>query len=444
MIKKLRRRFMAVMMCIFTLIVCAIVSGIYMLMKNSEMRQADFILDRAVETEFKDGHHSPDFPDNIPKPVPPSDEPSPEKDTRSMFDKIQDSNVSENNMMRGRIMISADSEGNITYEKYLFTEEFSDSEKALLEAAVSDIVQSGQNRGNVTVSDVEYRFMSVPSDRGKNIVLLDRSIELFTLRRLLLISAEIASVSLAVLFVISFFLAKWAAEPVRRAWENQKEFFANASHELKTPLTVISANTDVIMSNPKETVESQRKWFGYIKNETAKMSKLISSMLYIAKDDRDEDKINAADLSLSDAAEGACLVFEALIFERGKTLVTDIEENVRIKGDKERISQLIHILIDNAVNHSEDGSEIKVTLRSHKNKACLSVSNTGELISKEDLPHLFDRFYRTDKSHSSDTGGFGLGLAIARSIAEKHGGTISVTCSDLGDRRGFTTFRVIL
>ena len=167
-------------------------------------------------------------------------------------------------------------------------------------------------------------------------------------------------------------------------------------------------------------------------------------MLYIARDDRDEDKINAVDLSLSDAAEGACLVFEALIFERGKTLVTDIEENVRIKGDKERISQLIHILIDNAVNHSEDGSEIKVTLRSHKNKACLSVSNTGELISKEDLPHLFDRFYRTDKSRSSDTGGFGLGLAIARSIAEKHGGTISVTCSDLGDRRGFTTFRVIL
>ena len=229
MIKKLRRRFMAVMMCIFTLIVCAIVSGIYMLMKNSEMRQADFILDRAVETEFKDGHHSPDFPDNMPKPVPPSDEPSPEKDTRSMFDKIQDSTVSENNMMRGRIMISADSDGNITYEKYLFTEEFSDSEKALLEAAVSDIVQSGQSRGNVTVSDVEYRFMSVPSDSGKNIVLLDRSIELFMLRRLLLISAGIASVSLAVLFVISFFLAKWAAEPVRRAWENQKEFFANAS-----------------------------------------------------------------------------------------------------------------------------------------------------------------------------------------------------------------------
>ncbi|MBR5089820.1 MAG: HAMP domain-containing histidine kinase [Ruminiclostridium sp.] len=166
------------------------------------------------------------------------------------------------------------------------------------------------------------------------------------------------------------------------------------------------------------------------------MSKLINQMLYLSKDDREETKLLMSEFNASEAIEGVCLATEALAFENGHTLVTEIEPDISCKGDREMIERLANILIDNAVRHSVGGEEVKVELHRKKNRNILTVSNRGEYIPQEELSHLFDRFYRTDKSRTSATGGFGLGLSIARAIADKHNGTLTAASSP----DGLTTF----
>ena len=307
----------------------------------------------------------------------------------------------------------------------LYGSEDEDNMDAAAHAAAENILSKGNQKGIISVDGISYRYEMRDKDSGKVIVLLDRTNEVSTMTRLLVILAGIFALSLVVLFLLSVLLSKWAVTPIEDAWNRQRVFFSNASHELKTPLAVISANLDVITSNPDETVAEQGKWFGYIRSEADKMSRLINEMLYIAREERTDSKTVMAELDLSEAAEGACLAMEAVAFEKGKTLITDIEPNVTVKGDKESLTRTINILIDNAVSHSSEHSEITVRLKRSRGKAKLTVENQGKPIPKEDLQRIFDRYYRTDASRSRDTGGFGLGLAIAKTVAEKHGGSIT-------------------
>lgn len=272
------------------------------------------------------------------------------------------------------------------------------------------------------------------------IVLLDRTDEISTLRRLLFILLAIFVPALGVVFLLSLLLSKWAVITIEDAWNRQRVFFSNASHDLKTPLTVINANLDVITSNPDDTAAKQGKWFGYIRCEAEKMSRLINEMLYLSREERTDNPPVMAELDLSEAAEGACLAMEALAFERGKVICSDIDSGITVKGDREGLVRMTNILIDNAVNHSSEHSDINVSLKkSRKNKVKLSVSNKGTPIPPEELERIFDRYYRTDASRSSSAGGFGLGLAIAKTIAEKHGGSIT---AESGENR--TAFTVTL
>ena len=266
---------------------------------------------------------------------------------------------------------------------------------------------------------MSYRYRLRDTADGRQIILLDRSEELSTLRRLLIILLAIFVPALAVLFLLSVMLSKWAVIPIEDAWNRQRVFFSNASHELKTPLTVINANLDVITSNPDDTVAGQGKWFGYIRCEAEKMSRLINEMLYLSREERTDEPPVMTDVDLSEAAEGVCLAMEAVAFERGKTICPDIESGIIVKGEKESLVRMINILVDNAVNHSADHSDISISLKcSKKGKAKLTVSNKGTPIPADELERIFDRYYRTDASRSSSTGGFGLGLAIAKAIAE--------------------------
>ena len=260
-------------------------------------------------------------------------------------------------------------------------------------SAVEDALAGKRSETDLTLSEKIYQVIATPAFTG-------------------------SSVTGAVMIILDI-TEKEAREELRR------EFTSNVSHELKTPLAVISANLDVITSNPDETVAEQGKWFGYIRSEADKMSRLINEMLYIAREERTDSKTVMTELDLSEAAEGACLAMEAVAFEKGKTLITDIEPNVTVKGDKESLTRTINILIDNAVSHSSEHSEITVRLKKSRGKAKLTVENQGKPIPKEDLQRIFDRYYRTDASRSRDTGGFGLGLAIAKTVAEKHGGSIT-------------------
>lgn len=293
--------------------------------------------------------------------------------------------------------------------------------------AVQQVLQQGEHEGKIMLNDTEYRYRLVPEEGSRefNLVLLDRSIELSTLSRLLLIFLIVAAIGLLILFGISVALANWAIKPVALAWDKQKQFVADASHELKTPLAVISTNTDVILSNPDGTVREQEKWLQYIKDETLRMSKLVSNLLFIAKSDAKQTTTTRAAVDLSDLVSSVCLIFEPVAFENGKMLETRVQDDIQYYCDQDKMKQLLTILIDNAVIHSADHAQITVSLsQDAQDKIRIVVSNNAADIPKEKLERLFDRFYRLDESRAKRTGGSGLGLNIARTIAQFHGGTI--------------------
>lgn len=407
-----------------------VLGSVYVSMYRSENMNTDRIINFAMNLEMHKDNTDPP-----PQSPPDGTEESPKdfegdihfdsfffpQRTRQARDRTDD-------ISTGWISVTVDSSGMITdifRSQQLYGSENEDNMDAAAHAAAENILSKGNQKGIISVDGISYRYEMRDKDSGKVIVLLDRTNEVSTMTRLLVILAGIFALSLVVLFLLSVLLSKWAVTPIEDAWNRQRVFFSNASHELKTPLAVISANLDVITSNPDETVAEQGKWFGYIRSEADKMSRLINEMLYIAREERTDSKTVMAELDLSEAAEGACLAMEAVAFEKGKTLITDIEPNVTVKGDKESLTRTINILIDNAVSHSSEHSEITVRLKKSRGKANLTVENQGKPIPKEDLQRIFDRYYRTDASRSRDTGGFGLGLAIAKTVAEKHGGSIT-------------------
>ncbi len=295
--------------------------------------------------------------------------------------------------------------------------------------AIENIVKSGDRSGKYKIDSVAYRykFNNSPDQKECFLIILDRSIEISTLNRLMIIFIIIGCIGLVIVFFISIFLANWAIKPIEIAWNKQKQFIADASHELKTPLTVISTNTDVVLSNPYDSIKSQERWLKYIKAETLRMSKLVNELLYIAKSDTNQIKMEMSEFNISNTISSICLVFEPMVFEAGKTLVSDISSRLKFYGDEDRIKQLVTILLDNSVKYSLINSQISVSLfQNNQGKIKFCISNKCEELSDENILKLFDRFYRVDDSRNSKTGGNGLGLNIAQTIAMQHNGTITV------------------
>lgn len=334
----------------------------------------------------------------------------------------------EGNLARNTICVKVTQDYEIEKISYQY---FESGDNLSFEQSVKEIIESGVMSGKTEIDNIKFRYcVFQPDDKsGYDIVFLDRAIELSTLNRLLIIFIGIGSIGLIILFGLSWLLASWAITPIADAWDKQKQFIADASHELKTPLTVIATNTDVILANYEDTVQNQAKWLNYIKSETSRMSKLVADLLYIAKTDVNEVAMVMNEFNLSHTVLGICLVFESVAFEKGKLLDTNIDEEISFKGDEDRIKQLITILIDNAIVHSNDNADIMVTLkRDNKDKIKLSVSNTnGEDIPKGMENRLFERFFRVDKARNRSNGSHGLGLNIAQSIVKNHNGTITVT-----------------
>lgn len=346
------------------------------------------------------------------------------------------------NVKRAYVMVQFNKDDNIDRIVYQY---FNEADEDEIKEAAKTIIQSDSDRGKLAIGDYKLRYMKKENPRmingGSRLLFLDRTLEISTINRMLFIFIIIGSVGVVIIFGISVLLANWAIKPVDKAWQQQKQFVADASHELKTPLTVISANTDVILSNSGDTVESQSKWLNYIKEETKRMTKLVNSMLYIAKYDSNELKFAATQFDLSDTLSSICLQYEALVFEKGKQLETEIEDKVFVRGDEDKIKQLINILLDNAQKYSTDNGKIKAMLsRDQKTgKIRLAVANTSDYIAPDKLEKIFDRFYRLDDSRNRKTGGSGLGLNIAKSIVEAHGGEIKAA-----HENGVTCFTVIL
>lgn len=248
------------------------------------------------------------------------------------------------------------------------------------------------------------------------------------------------------LFLVNIFYSHWALKPVRQSIKQQQQFTADASHELKTPLTVILANTEILKSKPEATVEDQMQWVESTHLEAERMQLLVNDMLALLRPEGQKQKQPKEDIDFSDLVEGEVLQFESVAFDQGIMIEEDICENVHVMGNLERLTRLVVILIDNACKYAGEGSTVDVTLykressSSSHEKAVLKVRNDGPPIPEEDLPHIFDRFYRADKVRTSSKGGYGLGLAIGQEIAHEHDGSISVESS----AEEGTTFTVTL
>ena len=233
------------------------------------------------------------------------------------------------------------------------------------------------------------------------------------------------------IFAFTYLITKWIITPVSKSFEKQKIFVADASHELKTPLSVMVASADAYFNDKDE------KWVRNMKNESERMIKLVTELLDLAKTDGEQD-ITMEENSLSDIIESSILTFESLFYENNIKLKYDITPGIKMLCNENLIVELMSILIDNAIKYSSESGKVSVTLLKNNKQIILEVKNKGVPIKKDDEEKIFERFYKVDTSRNRNRDNYGLGLAIAKNIVEKHNGKISAH-SD----KGYTTFKVI-
>lgn len=310
------------------------------------------------------------------------------------------------------------------------------SDEEFLVEMIETSVASGKRIG--IIEEYNLRYYRTISPMNQRIVFADISSERATLKSLVETCVVIGLLSCAVFFGISLLLARWAVKPVDNAWRQQKQFVADASHELKTPLTVIMANAQML--EQPEYDESQRRQFvSSILAMSKQMRGLVENMLELARADSGETKQDFKGLDYSKLVADSILPFEPVFFEKDLKLETRVEREIRLVGREAQLKQLTEILLDNAGKYCLPEGTVALTLhRQGRGHCLLTVSNPAPEMSREDCRDVFKRFYRADKARSRD-GSYGLGLSIAESIVKGHSGKISCDYSE-----GLISFNIIL
>lgn len=252
------------------------------------------------------------------------------------------------------------------------------------------------------------------------LIVLDARLDFLSASGVLRSTILIAAASCLLLSLLAWLLIRRMVQPVEDAFTRQKQFVSDASHELKTPLAVISANAEVL-----EQEIGENEYLGYIRSEVHRTDTLVNNLLTLARMDRGAEAAMGR-FDLSRALLDVTLPFESTVYEAGKTMETDIPEGIDCTGNEDMVKQLAVILLSNALKYSDDGGRIEVSLKARGKQRELRVFNTGKAIAPEDQEHIFDRFWRADPAHGRETGGHGLGLAIARTIVDAHRGKITV------------------
>ena len=293
---------------------------------------------------------------------------------------------------------------------------------------VYDVLEKRADEGYLEKYDLQY-YRIITRDLMV-LAFVDMSVQEDALESLMLMGAIIGSVSLLVFFVISLFLARWIVKPVDRAWTQQKQFISDASHELKTPLAVIMANAELLQSAQQD--EDKDRFSSNILTMSLRMRDLVEGMLNLSRVDNGQVKSSFEKLDLSALVEDAILPFEPMFFEKGLVLQSNVQPDITMNGSDRYLSQVVQILLDNAVKYSAPGIVDLQLQRYGRSQAILTVSNPGNPIKPEDQERIFDRFYRLDEARTG-SGSFGLGLAIAKSMVTEHGGTIWVESNKTGN-----------
>ena len=292
-----------------------------------------------------------------------------------------------------------------------------------------------QNQTEGTVEDYHLRYLVEDNGLYRKLAFVDMSMEQATLARVIRSYLVIALAALLVLLGIAAAASRWVTRPVERAWRQQRQFLSDASHELKTPLTVILSNAELL--EEAALPEKPARWSGNIRCEAEQMRTLVEQMLTLARADNGVRPAAMEPVNFSDVAMECVLSFEPVAFEAGKPLEDHVAEDITVTGDRDRLRHLISILLDNAVKYGAPGGTITLTLERTERQARLTVANPGNPIPPEHLPHLFERFYRADSSRGEQSG-FGLGLSIADTIAREHKGSLRAESDAVSTRFIFT------
>ena len=321
-------------------------------------------------------------------------------------------------------------QGNGTYSAYVTGGTYADLEDTEeLTAILTDCLAQEQTQG--TIDGYGLRYLRQDNGLYQKLAFVDMSMEQATLREMMLSYLQIGAAALILLLGVSILLARWATRPVEKAWRQQRQFLSDASHELKTPLTVILSNAELLQSAHLD--ERPARWTDNIRSEAGRMKSLVEEMLTLARADNAVRTAVMAEVSLTDLAADCALSFEPVAFEAGKPLREELAEGVTVLGDRERLRQVIVILLDNAVKYGAAGGAITLTLQKTDRQARLTVANPGQPIPPEQLNRLFERFYRADASRGEQSG-FGLGLPIASTIAAEHKGTLKAESDAVSTR----------
>ena len=407
MIRKLRLKFVAICMALVTAILAAVFFSVYFSMARNISDLSRQVLYRVVQEESVGGSMTrPDISINI------------------GGDRVLLPYFTVNLWTSRRGGYTAQITGG-TYANLEDTEE--------LTAILQDCLSQDQREGTITAYHLRY----LRQDNGlyEKLAFVDMSMEQAVLRKMMGSYLFIALASLLLLLGVSVLLSRWATRPVEKAWKQQRQFLSDASHELKTPLTVSLSNAELL--EQAELPDKPARWADNILSEAGRMRSLVEEMLTLARADNMVRTAVLTEVSLSDIAADCALAFEPVAFEAGKSLDYTLAESVTVLGDREKLRQLISVLLDNAIKYGADGGTITLNLQKTDRQAKLTVSNPGSPIPLEQLDHLFERFYRADASRGEKSG-FGLGLPIAQTIAAEHTGTLKAESDDASTRFIYT------
>jgi len=440
-IRKLRIEFITVMMAIVVVFLAVIFGVQYFGSKRTLREEKQEALTYAL-------NNMAFFRDDISQPGMHNDPPLPQGDGKpddnDDFFRRGGRNLSDFRDKSSRtptLVAVVDSEGEVSVRQnnIFFIEE--EDVDGLIQTALAGTEENGR------IEDHDLEYMKKSLNNGSTaIAFVDNSGETSMLKAELIRSIWISLSVIVVMFLLSLVLSKLTIRPVERAWEDQRRFVADASHELKTPLTVIMSNTDMVERSLKNLRDeegtaadtgtlniSTRKLdrnlrrVGNVREESLRMKELVGELLEVARGDTGQNVAEFQDVNLSELVNDALLSWEPVFFENGKRLTGDIDEALHMNGDRVTLRRLIEILIDNALKYSSEKSETSICLKKEKtgNRRVLhlSVANEGTPLTDEEISHLFDRFYRADSSREKISG-YGLGLSIAASVTEAHKGKI--------------------
>ena len=290
------------------------------------------------------------------------------------------------------------------------------------ETRLADIVTAALHRtaDSGTLDEYHLRYLRQTGYATTAIAFTDTYLEYTSLRTLLSACSLVGSVALVVLFLCSYLLSGVVTKPVGAAWAQQEQFLSDASHELKTPLTVILSSAELLNQS---ALPEQAAYIDNIRAEGRRMKLLVEDMLTLSRAQRSAGALPEQTVELSETAVTAALRFEPVAFEAGKRLEYDIAPSLPVRGDGTKLGQALAALLDNAVKYAADGTDIRLTAERQGRFAAVTVENRGADIPADKLPHIFDRFYRADEART-DGDSFGLGLPIAKAIIEAHRGTL--------------------